>query len=125
MVDCRRSGRLGAAQVLAEVRGPARDAAWATRVDADRLRIEWSPPAPGRYAVSATFLWLYQTNATPALGAYPEEGDPIYLGALEGRCEGRCGPGAHPRRNEACGEAAAVPGAPAEFVVTGCAEIKV
>ena len=97
--------------VVAEfVSATARAAAVAQVVGADRLRVEFRPPQPGNYTVTARMQWYDDTCATKG----------VYLGASESRCRpwtrSRC---STPRWSDACDALTLVPRAPRRFVATG------
>lgn len=97
--------------VVAEfVSATARAAAVARIVGVDRLRVEFRPPQPGNYTVTARMQWYDDTCATKG----------VYLGASESRCRpwtrSRC---STPRWSDACDALTLVPRAPRRFVATG------
>lgn len=117
IVDCAKRKRLGGVRVLVTLTGSkVIDAAVAQRVDDDTPRVRWIPEQAGSYEVAPMLNWLYQDAAdAPQIDAYPNSGDPIYLGPTENRCPGgRCGH-AQPFTLEACVKVAAVPFAPTMF----------
>lgn len=117
IVDCAKRKRLGGVRVLVTLTGSSTlEAASVECVDDDTLRVRWTPEQAGAYEVSSILDWLYQDAAdAPQIDAYPNRGDPIYLGPTENRCPGgRCSR-AQPFTLEECVKVAAVPFAPTTF----------